>query len=236
MSETKNVSLKDNEGKVYASILPMSDGRWCEVKNNYTEPINKQIVHSEKEWITRNLKNNSSVCTTVESTTGWLPWHPKCPTLRDADYLREMKVIYNNNVWSPEKEILPHERAESYQRAIQWIQFDLTHATNQAIKTSCISRLKLAQEALAEEQRQIEKLGAKPEATYFPLTRETTAFYIENNNELVPIGYDEQCHKIVVAGKGATTFSAFGFPENPVLYLLMDNSLFKEIKDNIILD
>ncbi len=233
MSETKIVSLKDNEGNVYASILPMTDGRWCEVKNNYIEPINKQIVHSEKEWISQNLKNDSTVFTS-ETASGWLPWHPKCPTLRGADYLREMKVLYNNNVWSPEKEILPHDRAESYQRAIQWIQFDLTHASNEAIKASCISRLKLAQEGLAEEERLIEKLGAKPEASYFPLMRETTAFYVENNNELVPIGYDEQCHKIVVAGKGATTFSAFGFPENPVLYLLMDDTLFKEIKDNIV--
>jgi hypothetical protein len=52
MSETKIVSLKDNEtGVIFATIVKMRDGRWLEIKSASAFQKNKHIFCSETEWL-----------------------------------------------------------------------------------------------------------------------------------------------------------------------------------------
>ncbi len=56
MSQSKIISLKNDEGKVFASIVPMKDGQWLEIKLNGKFQKHKQLFASPEDWLRK--RNN----------------------------------------------------------------------------------------------------------------------------------------------------------------------------------
>ncbi len=233
MSETKIVSLKDPQKRIYASIVPTKDGKWMEIKDNYEFQSKKRIFASEEEWLSKMKHAFRYICCEVVRNER----EPRIPieekwrkhridsSLKDCAYLKAIKEKYRIRTWAPSKIYNLMDKAMDIKHSIAWLTSDLERPLTSTHLENIQRMLELKKEQYRMLQVEIEGMTFQDE--YKPLTRKTTLAYIQQGDSLVAIGYDSEKNRIVFDGRGATTFHDLDLPDRPDLWVWKKNKMIR---------
>lgn len=237
MSETKIVSLKDRQNRIYASIVPTNDGKWMEIKYDYKFRSNKRIFASEEEWFKKLDHAFRYICCEVvrNEREPYVPieeqWrkNPLDPSLKDCAYLKAIQEKYRIRKKDPSKKYNLMDKAKDIKLNIAWLKYQLEIYLKNPSPEVNLSNI---QTILALKNEEYEKIQMEMEEKIFQdeyenLTRKTTLAYIQQENTFVGVGFDAERERIVLDGRWGTTFHDLNLPERPDLWIWKKNKLIR---------
>lgn len=222
-------SIKDSNGKIFATIVPMKDGRWLEIKRNYIFRSKKYIFDSEDHWLSNHEYSGVSLMPVYGEREPYVPvaerWkmNPISETLQDGNYLKRIQEKYKIRAKKPQKKTNLLDMRASYK-------FTVLYLKGTELSPYLQERLKYNEDKLAETEEKIKSIGENNiQDEYFPLTRKTTIAYIKKNEDFIAVGYDNEKENIIIGNQCAKKFSLLGYPEHPNLWIWHKNSLIQAI-------
>jgi hypothetical protein len=239
MSQPKIISLKDREKKVFASIVPTKDGRWMEIKTNYTFQSKKMFFRSEKDWLNAKNQRYESYDIVYNEREPYVSakekWQhtPIDSKFMDTEYLRKIIQKYKIKYSDPVRRLNLLDRLNIAKLSILNLEQELAKPENQSNQKyiqHCQMRLAVNKKEFETAQEKINNLGKETiQDEYEMLTRETTVAYLQQGNELVPVGYDSERNSIVCNGKSGKKFTDLNLPEIPTLWVCKNNEVLKVV-------
>lgn len=233
MSQPKIVSLKNREGKVFSSIVPMKNGHWLEIKKDYEFQRTRLIFKSREEWL--RVRNNQYYNHEVVENerepyrTKFQKWEdsPISPDYKDADYLVQVMIKYGIQVMPPvEKANLNYKRRVT-EKVIQYLKSCI--ASGEGNLEDYKARLQRNETELSAILKSLAENPAEDKEEYEVLQEEHILGYVHTPENLEPIGYNSLEQTMVFKGIGGRTFAEIGLPERPVLWIARSNRMIRVI-------
>lgn len=229
-------SIKDSNGKVFATIVPMKDGRWLEIKRNYKFHSEKQIFVSEDDWIHSHEYSGVSLMPVYGEREPYVPvkerrkQNPLSATLKNKEYLEAIQEKYKIYSKEPRQILTLLDSELSHKYCIYSHQSALKTTEDKNYKLYLQTRIDQFEAELSAMQEKITSIGREAIPLEFhPLTRKQTIAYIQKNDEFLPVGYSKTHGGIVFQGKFCKSFSEMDSSDHPILWILYKNTFIQAI-------
>lgn len=233
MSQPKIISLKNREGKVFSSIVPMKNGHWLEIKRDYEFQSRKQEFKTREEWL-RARNNRYYNHEVVENErepyrTKFQKWEdsPISSDYKDADYLVQVMIKYNIRVMSPVEKVNLNYKRRVTEKVIQYLKSCI--ASGEGNLEDYKTRLERNETELSVVLKSLAENPAEDKEEYEVLQGEEIVAYVHTPENLEPIGYNSLEQIMVFKGIGGQTFAEIGLPERPNLWIAKSNRMIRVI-------
>lgn len=230
MSQPKIISLKNDQGEVFASIVRMNDGQWLEIKKNYTFQKSKEIFQSKERWLLSRsnpyFKYNIVYDEREPYESQEDKWKrtPIDARMNDIDFVKEVITKFKIKSQPVKKQITIHDEKTNVIKTILHLETMSTLEYPQ-------QNLEFIKEILEKNKTKLERIEKtisdkqENQAVYNKLTPKTTIGYIQKENTFLPLGYDSINDTLIFDGKYGKDFQSFGFTSRPILWIFKSNKL-----------